>query len=373
MTPKKELSFKGKLSLQQRVLPSYRAPFFQTLAGRSEGGLSLFAGQPRSKEAINTSNMIEGVNLVSAKNVHLFSKQFYFCKQTNMIDWLESTNPDFLIVEANARYLSTPDAIDWMHNRGKKVLGWGLGAPLISGSLKNYRKKRRTNLLMKLDGMISYSERGKEEYQKLGIPKEKIFVAHNAAALPPASPPPKKPIKMRKALNILFVGRLQMRKKLGNLFTACAELDASPNIVVAGDGPDRAHFESIAEKIYPKAVFIGAKYGEELKKYYDEADLFVLPGTGGLAVQEAMANGLPVIVAQGDGTQDDLVRKNNGWLIPPDDQDALLSTLKEALSDPERLRKMGENSYLIAKDEINIETMADKFIHAINEILKVSK
>jgi glycosyltransferase involved in cell wall biosynthesis len=159
-----------------------------------------------------------------------------------------------------------------------------------------------------------------------------------------------------------------MRKKLDNLFNACAQLEEKPEIIIVGDGPDRRHFELTASRIYPKAVFVGMKYGDELKKYYEETDLFVLPGTGGLAVQEAMANGMPVVVAQGDGTQDDLVGPKNGWLIPPDDVPALTATLREALSDLPRLRKMGVESYKITKEEINIETMADKFINAINTV-----
>ncbi|HEY6072779.1 MAG TPA: glycosyltransferase, partial [Anaerolineales bacterium] len=85
-----------------------------------------------------------------------------------------------------------------------------------------------------------------------------------------------------------------------------------------------------ASAIYPAAEFIGARHDEELRPYFSAADLFVLPGTGGLAVQEAMSNALPVIVAQGDGTQDDLVRAGNGWQVPPDDFDALLAALKLA-------------------------------------------
>ena len=60
-----------------------------------------------------------------------------------------------------------------------------------------------------------------------------------------------------------------------------------------------------------------------------------------------MSYGLPVIVAQGDGTQDDLIRKENGWQIPPNDFEALVPTIKDALSDVARLRKMGEESYRI--------------------------
>ncbi len=96
----------------------------------------------------------------------------------------------------------------------------------------------------------------------------------------------------------------------------------------------------------------------------------MLPGTGGLAVQEAMSYGLPVIVAQGDGTQDDLVRRENGWQIPPPlgDFEALFSTIKEAFSDVARLRRMGEELYRIVKEEINIEKMAETFVQALKSV-----
>ena len=370
---KEQITFKGKLALQQRVLPSYRVPFFQALASKCEDGLSLFAGAARPIEAIKYAAEIEGVKLSKAENKHILGKQFYLLNQTNVINWLEETDPDILIVEANPRYLSTPSAVKWMHEKNRKVLGWGLGAPPISGLLNEFREKRRLDFLSHLDGIISYSERGVKEYQDIGIPAEKVFVAHNAAVHRPLTPPPLRSGKKSGPMNILFVGRIQKRKKLDRLFHACAELAQKPNIVVVGDGPDKPYFEFLAAKIYPGAVFVGAKYGDELRQYYANADLFVLPGTGGLAVQQAMANGLPVIVAQGDGTQDDLVRPGNGWLIPPDDQSALKSTLKDALSDLPRLRKMGAESFRITFEEINIDTMAEKFINALNKVIKVSE
>jgi glycosyltransferase involved in cell wall biosynthesis len=93
-----------------------------------------------------------------------------------------------------------------------------------------------------------------------------------------------------------------------------------------------------------------------------------LPGTGGLAVQEAMSYGLPVIVAKGDGTQDDLVRDGNGWQIQPEDYGALVATMKNALSDMARLRKMGEESFRIVSEEINIQKMVEVFVDALNSV-----
>ncbi len=145
-------------------------------------------------------------------------------------------------------------------------------------------------------------------------------------------------------------------------------MESQPRLVIVGDGPEREKLEVLARETYPRAELLGARHGAELKPYFAEADLFVLPGTGGLAVQEAMSYGLPVLVAQGDGTQDDLVRKENGWQIPPDDFEALVATMKEALSDAARLRRMGAESYRIVKEEINIEKMVETFVTALNQL-----
>jgi glycosyltransferase involved in cell wall biosynthesis len=137
-----------------------------------------------------------------------------------------------------------------------------------------------------------------------------------------------------------------------------------------GDGSAKESLETLAQDIYPSARFFGERHGAELKMIWAEADLFTLPGTGGLAVQEAMSHALPVIVAQGDGTQDDLVRPKNGWQIPPNDLDALIAALEDALADQNRLRAMGVESYNIVFSEVNIEKMVEVFVSAL---MKVSK
>jgi glycosyltransferase involved in cell wall biosynthesis len=215
--------------------------------------------------------------------------------------------------------------------------------------------------------LIAYSQRGAEEYAALGFPREKIFVAHNSVARAPTSAPEHRPLTTDQ-FTILFVGRLQERKRIDHLLKACAQLESKPRLVIAGDGPEREKLEALAQETYPGAEFIGARHGAELQPYFAAADLFVLPGTGGLAVQEAMSYGLPVIVAQGDGTQDDLVRKENGWQILPDDFEALVATMKKALSDGKRLRRMGIESYRIVKEEINIEKMVETFVTALNKL-----
>jgi len=306
--------------------------------------------------------------LKQAENIHLFSGAFYLCHQKGIVNWLEEWNPDSLVVEANPRNISTPSAVRWMRARGKRVIGWGLGAPhprsrrkwgeLEGGALWRY-------FLSQFDALLTYSQRGAEEYAALGFPREKVFVAHNSVSAKPNQIPDRRPKTVDRAA-ILFVGRLQARKKLDLLLRACAEMESKPRLIIVGDGPERASLEALARDVYPAAEFAGEKHGVEVKPYFAEADLFVLPGTGGLAVHEAMSHGLPVIVAKGDGTQDDLVRNGNGWQIQPDDFGALVAAMKTALSDMARLRVMGAESFRIVSEEINIQKMAEVFVQALN-------
>ncbi len=356
------------LALQQRVLPAYRTAFFETLA-QTAGGLHLFAGQPLPVESIISAaeGAMPHVQVTWGDNRHFRdpSSRFFLCWQRGLLSWLEASDPAALIVEANPRYLSNWPAIRRMRRRGRPVLGWGLGAPRSGNPLE---RASRLAYLRSLDGVIAYSRRGAEQYRALGL--ERVFVAPNAAAPRPAAPPPERPWPPRRPLTVLFVGRLQARKRLDLLFQACAALpaDLQPRLLIVGDGPARAQFEAQAARRYPAARFLGAQHGEALLPHLAAADLFVLPGTGGLAVQQAMSAALPVIVAQGDGTQDDLVRPENGWQVPPGDLPALTETLRRALSNPARLRRMGEASYRIVRDEINLERMAAAFVEAVESL-----
>jgi glycosyltransferase involved in cell wall biosynthesis len=364
--------FPGRLGIQQRVLTPYRAVFFDSLAAACDNGVSVFAGLPHPEESIATTGALNTAHFKMAGNIHFLGGSLYLCYQRGLLDWLEDSDPQALIVEANPRYLSTPAAVRWMKVRGRPVLGWGLGAPLLTGPMRGLRKTRRVSFLRQFDGMFTYSCRGAEEYAALGFPVDKIFVAPNAAAARPTSPMPQRPPTIDGKPCILFVGRLQARKRIDTLLQACASLgDAlQPRLVIVGDGPERLPLKSLAKKIYPAAEFPGARHGSDLVPYFAVADLFVLPGTGGLAVQEAMSYGLPVIMGQGDGTNDDLVRPGNGWQIPPDDLDSLGKIIKQALSDVPRLRKMGAESYRIVTEEINLEKMVGIFVEALNKLIK---
>jgi glycosyltransferase involved in cell wall biosynthesis len=263
--------------------------------------------------------------------------------------------------------LSNQLAIAWMKRRGRPLLGWGLGAPPTAGFTAGLRGNIRRQFLEAFDAVIAYSSRGAEEYRRAGVPADRVFVAPNAVSPPPLELPKRERTKGRR-LRLLFVGRLQARKRVDSILRACAQLERAPEVWIVGEGPEKDRLQRLAELVYPQARFLGARWGEELEQIYAQTDLFVLPGTGGLAVQQAMSHGLPVIVARGDGTQEDLVAGGNGWLIPPDDTAALRRSLEEALSDVERLWSMGERSFKRVQERFNTDAMVQAFLAALHRV-----
>jgi len=290
-----------------------------------------------------------------------------------LLRWLREWDPDVLIMEANPRYLHSPGAIRWMRRRGRPVIGWGLGSPEADGSLARVRTVLRRHFIRRFDAMITYSTLGAKEYDSLGYPSSRIFIAPNAARPKPKHPMPERGEEFRAGQPVIaFVGRLQSRKRIDTLIRACDMLEGNlrPLLWIIGDGPQCSQLKALANEIYPLTEFHGAQHGQDLEKRLRLADLFVLPGTGGLAVQEAMAFGLPVIVGESDGTQSDLVRDENGWLLSENRAEILAKTIKAALSNLPSLREKGRASYRIVSEEINLEKMVAVFLETVDMVIE---
>jgi glycosyltransferase involved in cell wall biosynthesis len=360
------------VGIQQRVLPSYRVPFFDALAENCDNGLSVFFGNPRKDEGIDMGALPRIAKFYKGRNIHLFHGLFYSCWQVGIRRWLEEWQPEVLILEANPRNIFSGSAIEWMRSHGGKVIGWGLGSPKPAGSFSSIRMDLRRQFVNRFDALLTYSMQGANEYVTLGFPEEMIFPAPNAVATRPEHPLPERSLSYKDGRPVvLFVGRLQPRKRVDALIRACAHFMPlwQPELRIVGDGPMMGELKTLAEQVFPEAKFYGAQHGADLERHFREADLFVLPGTGGLAVQEAMSYGLPVMVGVADGTQVDLVRKENGWMLKNDTVENLAEQLQNALGDVHRLRAMGAESYRIVSEEINLETMVEAFSRAIHAVV----
>jgi len=223
------------------------------------------------------------------------------------------------------------------------------------------------------DGMIAYSSVAAQQYHEMGFEKERVFVAINSVQGRPSDDLAPRPDRFDVLPQILFIGRLVDKKRVDKLLLAADRLTRRKtpiSVTVVGDGPSKPALERLASQLEVNTTFSGHKEGHDLARIAQQADLFVLPGLGGLAIQEAMAFGLPVIVVEADGTENDLI-KGNGWVLRDLTVESLADAIHLAVSDVTRLREMGRESFRIVKEYANVDAMVDRVIeaaHAINRL-----
>jgi len=123
------------------------------------------------------------------------------------------------------------------------------------------------------------------------------------------------------------VGRVAVEKNIETFL----ELDLPGSKVIVGDGPQ---LEELKKK-YPEAHFMGAKFGDELARYFADADVFVFPSltdTFGLVNIEAMATGTPVAAYPVSGPVD-IIPGSNAGVCDDDLRAACLAALKLSRDD----------------------------------------
>lgn len=140
----------------------------------------------------------------------------------------------------------------------------------------------------------------------------------------------------------LYVGRLSVEKNLHYLADVAKRLKDEGldfRLVIVGDGPYRADLEAQL----PWAEFKGYLRGEELSRAFADGDFFIFPSltdTLGNVVLEAMASGLPCLVADTQGPGE-LVHQGIDGFVAPQDAD-FVEAFRMFIQNPERRIQMGK-------------------------------
>jgi glycosyltransferase involved in cell wall biosynthesis len=116
---------------------------------------------------------------------------------------------------------------------------------------------------------------------------------------------------------------------------------------------------------------IGSVEGNRIRRLLLQADVFVMPSRyEGMSnsVLEAMEAGLPVVVTRCGGI-DQYFDAENGWTCPPDDQQALIDTLRNMLlTASSNLQSMGGANREIIERQFSIEQIAWANIDFFNKV-----
>jgi glycosyltransferase involved in cell wall biosynthesis len=176
---------------------------------------------------------------------------------------------------------------------------------------------------------------------------------------------------------VLYFGRLVKRKGVEYLVKAFSKLSRDyGNVVlfITGDGPEKPILEELCKDLdMNNVVFFGAVTEEDKPAYFLSCDLFVYPSVflgiaeeWGLAVNEAMSVGKPVIITDVLGSAYELVRpQHNGYVVPERNVDAIHNAMRELLGDPNLRTRMGENGRRTIEEDFTIEQASESFLALI--------
>jgi glycosyltransferase involved in cell wall biosynthesis len=171
---------------------------------------------------------------------------------------------------------------------------------------------------------------------------------------------------------VVSVGQFIHRKGFDVLIAAAAEFGKDVGVYIIGGKPAEEYLELQRKYGAGNIHYIEFMGAPELKEYYKAADLFVLPtreDIWGLVINEAMANGLPVVTTNQCVAGLELVEDSeNGFIVPADDAEQLAEKIKIILGDNE-LRKKMANQSLKKIRTYTIENMANEHRKAFEKRL----
>jgi glycosyltransferase involved in cell wall biosynthesis len=214
------------------------------------------------------------------------------------------------------------------------------------------------------DRLLAIGSANADFYRAMGVPDHKIFLVpysvDNDRFTQSVNLTESERAAVRKRYNVpadqpavLYAAKFTRRKRPGDLLDAARrlKLNVGPpfTMVMAGSGElEQALRNFCAEHALDNVVFTGFVNQSELPALYAASDVFVLPSeneTWGLAVNEAMCAGLPVVVSREVGCVADLVQDGvNGFTPAVGDVAGLASALQHLIEDEGLRRQQGRAS-----------------------------
>jgi glycosyltransferase involved in cell wall biosynthesis len=179
-------------------------------------------------------------------------------------------------------------------------------------------------------------------------------------------------------ITFLYVGGLIPEKRIDLLLDAFHELRAKYSkikLIIIGDGPQKEMIEEKLKIYCDSNIFYFGRIIEGVDSFFVASDCLVLPGAGGLALNQAMFWGKSCIVSKADGTEDDLVIEGvTGYRFKENDLKSLVSAMDRRINEQkDKVDVISENSRQLIQNKSNVNNMVNIFISTIDNLLMLNK
>jgi glycosyltransferase involved in cell wall biosynthesis len=364
----------------QRYLAHYRLPILDRLADRlAERGFTLkVVFDPDRLEGPADPTRPYCDTFVRLKDLHPFG--FTCWTQPGLLDGIRARRPAAVVVEGTPRILTNLRVPAVTRAAGGVPLLWSKGQTedgTPGGRLSDLLRFRFANLF---DGVICYGEEGKRELERIGIPGSRITIARNtidtsrifaelgqrearAAEL-------KRTNGLEGRRVVLYCGTMYPKKRHLDLIEAWPAIRAAHSdavLVMVGGG-------KMLEAVKARAAELG---GDDIRvlgrvpegddyRWIGACDISVMCGGLGLAIQQTLAFGRPMVVADEPGVDGEIVRHGEtGWRYPKGDVNALAATVNAVLADPAGTAEVARRGQDLVRNDVNIDGMVGGFVTAL--------
>ena len=260
--------------------------------------------------------------------------------------------------------MSTTANVGTFHAFARSNVGYYYGRPLLQPYLAH------------LHSAIAVSEPARAFVNRY-FPGYQMRVIPNGIDLDVYKPgvPPIRHLRDEK-INILFVGRLEKRKGLGDLLRAYRFIQTRvphTRLIIVGDGPLRGTIESyIARHRLPNVIMAGYVPDSVKPRYFGSADIFCAPATGaesfGIVLLEALASGLPVVATEVPGYMSVLESGRDSITVQPRNWRELGASLVILARDADLRMRMGDYAHEKAQ-RYSWESVTADILHIYREAL----
>jgi glycosyltransferase involved in cell wall biosynthesis len=213
---------------------------------------------------------------------------------------------------------------------------------------------------------------------RLGVPARKLRVIPNgvpAERFPPVDRGRTDPARIELGLDpdrpvVLSIGALVPEKGVDLAVRATAEL-ADVQLLVVGDGPERATLESLAQDVAVERVtFLGSV--ADPRPCFEAADAIVLPSRGGDSMPavliEAGFMGVPAVATPVEGIVEILDEGRAGELVPPDDVRALADALGRLVTDHDHATVLADAARAHCRAAYDIDVVAARWEKVLDDV-----
>ncbi|WP_118194434.1 glycosyltransferase family 4 protein [Albibacterium indicum] len=251
--------------------------------------------------------------------------------------------------------------------------------PFLIEPVKHFLTDNQRNFYNRCDLVYVPAQSIKTELQDFGILQSKMKLWQRGIDTELFSPKHRDKLYLEKLTGnqhptILFVSRLVWEKNLETLFRIyelIQKCGRQVNLVIGGDGAAR---QACIEHM-PEAIFTGKVNHQQLATLYASADVFLFPSVSeayGNVVLEAMASGLPCVIADGGGSKDFVQNGVNGFKCNPYDEHDYLKKILLVLQDDE-LRGMFSLAGLKYSHRLSWDQLAEVYFNDLQSLTASSK